>query len=67
LRGDGDWGRVARQIGSQVALGLEAFIVANILNFILKPAWTAVATLAYTVVIVRKLITLSLQGATRRS
>jgi uncharacterized membrane protein len=65
-RGAGGRGRVARQIGTHAALGLEFFIGATILNLILKPTWTAVATTALTIV-VRKLITLSLGGSARRS
>ena len=58
-RGAGGRGRVARRIGEHVALGLEFFIGATILNLILSPTWGAVATTALTIV-VRKLVTLSL-------
>ncbi len=59
VRGAGGRGRVARRMGEHVALGLEFFIGAAILNLILNPTWAAVATTALTVV-VRKLVTLSL-------
>ena len=65
-RGSGGRRRVARQIGDHAALGLELFIGATILNLILKPTWTAVASTAFTIV-VRKLLTLSLEGSARRS
>ncbi len=58
-RGAGGRGRVARQITSHAALGLEFFVGATILNLILRPTWAAVATTALTIG-VRKLITLSL-------
>jgi uncharacterized membrane protein len=48
----------ARQVLTDVALGLEFFIGAAILNLILNPTWAAVQTTALTIV-VRKLITLS--------
>ena len=48
----------ARQVLTAVALGLEFFIGATILNLILNPTWAAVQTIALTIV-VRKLITLS--------
>ena len=58
-RGAGGRGRVARQITSHAALGLEFFVGATILNLILRPTWAAVAITALTIA-VRKLITLSL-------
>jgi uncharacterized membrane protein len=58
-RGAGGRGRVARRMGEHVALGLEFFIGATILNLTLNPTWGAVATTALTLV-VRKLVTLSL-------
>jgi uncharacterized membrane protein len=58
-RGAGGRGRVARRMGEHVALGLEFFIGATILNLILNPTWGAVATTTLTIV-VRKLVTLSL-------
>ncbi len=58
-RGAGGRGRVARQITSHAALGLEFFVGATILNLILRPTWAAVAITALTIG-VRKLITLSL-------
>jgi uncharacterized membrane protein len=57
--GAGGRGRVARRMGEHVALGLEFFIGATILNLILNPTWGAVATTTLTIV-VRKLVTLSL-------
>ena len=57
--GVGGRGRVARRMGEHVALGLEFFIGATILNLILNPTWGAVATTTLTIV-VRKLVTLSL-------
>ncbi len=65
-RGSGGRWRVACQIGTHAALGLEFFIGATILNLILNPTWTAVVTTALTMV-VRKLITLSLESSTPRS
>lgn len=48
-----------RRIGEGVSLGLEFFVAATVLNLILNPSWTAVATTAVTVV-ARKLATFSL-------
>lgn len=64
VRGTGGGSRVARQIGSHAALGLEFFVGATILNLVLRPTWTAVATTALTIV-VRKLLTFSLGRAAR--
>lgn len=50
---------VAQRILTSVALGLEFFVGATILNLILNPTWTAVQTTVLTIV-VRKLITSSL-------
>ena len=50
---------VALRVLPNVALGLEFFVGATILNLILNPTWTAVATTALTI-LVRKLITFSL-------
>lgn len=58
-RGTGGRGRVARRITTHASLGLEFFVGATILNLILNPTWTAVATTALTI-IMRKLLTLSL-------
>jgi uncharacterized membrane protein len=58
-RGVGGIGRVARRIGTDAALGLEFFVGATLLNLILYPTWTAVATTALTIV-VRTLLTVSL-------
>jgi len=63
-RGAGGRVRVARQIATHAALGLEFFVGATILNLILRPTWTAVASTALTIV-VRKLITLSLGRSAR--
>ena|SRR5215210_7786738 len=62
--GRGGRGRVARQIGSHAALGLEFFVGATILNLVLLPTWTAVATTVLTIV-VRNLLTFSLGRAAR--
>jgi uncharacterized membrane protein len=51
--------RVARHVGTNVALGLEFFIGATILNLILNPTWVAVATTLLTIA-VRTLISMSL-------
>lgn len=58
-RGVGSGNRVAHRIGEGASLGLEFFVAATILNLILNPTWTAVATTAVTVV-ARKLATFSL-------
>jgi uncharacterized membrane protein len=58
-RGVGSIGRVARRIGTDATLGLEFFVGATLLNLILNPTWTAVATTALTIV-VRTLLTVSL-------
>ncbi len=63
-RGVGGRERLARQMTIHVALGLEFFIGATILNLILRPTWAAVAATALTIV-VRKLITLSLGSSAR--
>ncbi len=63
-RGAGGRGRVARQITSHAALGLEFFVGATILNLILRPTWAAVAITALTIA-ARKLITLSLGRSAR--
>ena len=63
-RGTGSGSRVACQIGYHAALGLEFFVGATILNLVLRPTWTAVATTALTIV-VRKLLTFSLGRAAR--
>ena len=63
-RGAGGRARVAREIATHAALGLEFFVGATILNLILRPTWAAVATTALTIV-VRKLITLSLGRSAR--
>jgi uncharacterized membrane protein len=63
-RGPGGAGRVARRMTEHVALGLEFFVGATILNLILNPTWTAVASTALTIVI-RKLATYSLGAAAR--
>ena len=57
--GVGGIGRAARRIGTDAALGLEFFVGATLLNLILNPTWTAVATTALTIV-VRQLLTVSL-------
>jgi uncharacterized membrane protein len=57
-RGVGSIGCVARRIETDATLGLEFFVGATILNLILYPIWTAVATTALTIV-VRTLLTVS--------
>src|SRR3982751_1678290 len=49
---------VAQRVLTNIALGLEFFIGATILNLILNPTWMAVQSTALTIV-VRKLVTLS--------
>jgi len=55
----------ARRITSHVALGLEFFIGATILNLVLNPTWAA-AQMAVLTVVVRKLVTLSFDSLVRR-
>ena len=56
---------VATRISDHIALGLEFFIGATILNLILNPTWAAIQTTALTIV-VRKLITLSFDRLAQR-
>jgi uncharacterized membrane protein len=49
---------VPRRIVGHMALGLEFFIGAGLLNLILDPTWTAIQVAALTI-LVRKLITVS--------
>src|SRR5918998_4814747 len=49
---------VPRRIVGHMALGLEFFIGAGLLNLILDPTWTAIQVAALTI-IVRKLVTIS--------
>jgi uncharacterized membrane protein len=58
-RGAGGRGRAADQILGHASLGLEFFVGATILNLVLNPTLTAVATTA-TTILVRKLLTFSL-------
>lgn len=58
-RGAGGRGRVAGRILGHASLGLEFFVGATLLNLVLNPTLTAVATTAMTIV-VRKLLTFSL-------
>lgn len=58
-RGAGGRGRVAGGILGHASLGLEFFVGATLLNLVLNPTLTAVATTAMTIV-VRKLLTFSL-------
>ena len=55
----------ARRMASQVALGLEFFIGATILNLVLSPTWAA-AQMAVLPIVVRELVTLSLDRLARR-
>jgi uncharacterized membrane protein len=63
-RGAGGRVRVARQITNHAALGLEFFVGATILNLILNPTWTAVATTAVTIA-ARQLITITFRSLAR--
>jgi uncharacterized membrane protein len=56
---------VATWISDHIALGLEFFIGATILNLILNPTWVAIQTTALTI-IVRKLITISFNRLAQR-
>jgi uncharacterized membrane protein len=56
----------ARRMASQVALGLEFFIGATILNLVLNPTWAA-AQMTVLTIVVRKLITMSLDRLVRKS
>ncbi|MEW6635812.1 MAG: DUF1622 domain-containing protein [Actinomycetota bacterium] len=58
-RGPGGRSRAASSITAHAALGLEFFVGATILNLVVRPSWTSVATTAVTIA-VRKLLTLSL-------
>ena len=57
--------RFARRMASHVALGLEFFIGATILNLVLNPTWAA-AQMTVLTIVVRKLVTLSLDRLARR-
>jgi uncharacterized membrane protein len=63
-RGAGGRARAARQIGEHVALGLDLFVGATLLNLAINPTWMTAATTAITIV-VRKLLTFSV-GRQRR-
>ena len=56
--------RVARMVRDHVALGLEFFVAATLLNLILNPSWAAVAATAVTIAI-RQVLTYSLRSALR--
>ena len=55
----------ARRMTSHVALGLEFFIGATILNLALNPTWAA-AQMAVLTIVVRELVTLSFDRLVRR-
>src|SRR3990170_1896252 len=57
---------VPRRIVGHMALGLEFFIGAGLLNLILDPTWTAIQVAALTI-IVRKLVTISFDRLVRGS
>ena len=57
---------VPRRIVGHMALGLEFFIGAGLLNLILDPTWTAIQVAALTI-IVRKLVTISFDRLARGS
>ena len=63
---EGPGPRVPQQITAHMALGLEFFIGASILNLILNPTWPVVAATAL-IILTRKLITLSLNRLARES
>ncbi|MCA1737811.1 MAG: DUF1622 domain-containing protein [Actinobacteria bacterium] len=62
----GPGSRAPQRIIDGMALGLEFFIGAGLLNLILNPTWTAVQVAALTIV-TRKLITISLNRLARGS
>ncbi|MBA3388285.1 MAG: DUF1622 domain-containing protein [Rubrobacter sp.] len=55
----------ARRMTSQVALGLEFFIGATILNLVLNPTWAA-AQMTILTIVVRQLVTLSFGSLARK-
>jgi uncharacterized membrane protein len=57
---------VPRRIMDHIALGLEFFVGAGLLNLILNPTWTSVQV-AVLIIVVRKLITLSLNRLSQKS
>lgn len=65
-RGPGGRVRAARRIGVHAALGLEFFVGATILNLVINPTWTVVASTSLTIV-VRKLVVFSLGRSAREA
>ncbi len=57
---------IARRIVDHMALGLEFFIGAGLLNLILDPTWTAIQVAAL-IIVVRKLVTISFDRLLRGS
>jgi uncharacterized membrane protein len=57
---------IPRRIMDHIALGLEFFVGAGLLNLILNPTWASVQVAAL-IIIVRKLITLSLDRLPQKS
>jgi uncharacterized membrane protein len=57
---------VPRRIVGHMALGLEFFIGAGLLNLMLDPTWTAIQVATLTI-IVRKLVTISFDRLARGS
>ena len=55
---------VPRRIVDHMALGLEFFIGAGLLNLIINPTWTAVQVTAL-IIVVRKLVTISFNRLAR--
>ena len=55
-----------RRIVAHMALGLEFFIGAGLLNLIINPTWTAVQVTAL-IIVVRKLVTISFNRLARGS
>jgi uncharacterized membrane protein len=65
-RGGGGRARAAREMGSHAALGLEFFVGATLLHFVIDPSLAAAAMAALTIA-VRKLLTYAVGLATRGS
>ncbi|MGH3145670.1 MAG: DUF1622 domain-containing protein [Rubrobacter sp.] len=64
-RGPGGLGRASRRVLDHVALGLDFFVAATLLNLAINNTWPAVAATALTIA-VRKLLTFSLGLASWR-
>ncbi len=55
---------VARHVAAHTELALEFFVGSTVLNLVLNPTWAAVQTTAV-IIVVRKLVTLSLDRLAR--